>query len=86
MPEISRFFGIVIYMYFDDHLPPHFHARYADFEVVIDIEFLTVLAGDFPHRALGMVVEWASSKHHELTDNWERASSMEKLKKIEPLH
>ncbi len=57
MPEISRFFGIVIYMYFDDHLPPHFHARYSGFEAVVDIESLTVLAGSLSHRALGMVVE-----------------------------
>ena len=85
MPEISRFFGIVVYMCFDDYQPPHFHARYAESEAVIDIEFLTVLAGDLPHRALGMVVEWASSRQHELSENWQRASSLKKLKKIEPL-
>ncbi len=59
MPEISRFFGISIRMYFDDHIPPHFHAIYAGAEAQIGIEPLTVLRGRFPRRALGMALEWA---------------------------
>jgi hypothetical protein len=59
MPEISRFYGILVKMYFDDHLPPHFHAEYADYEAVVSIDMLAVIAGKLPARAMGMLVEWA---------------------------
>ena len=58
MPEVSRFFGISIRMYFDDHNPPHFHAIYAGDEIEIGISPLTVLHGKIPRRALGMAMEW----------------------------
>ena len=58
MPEISRFLGIVIAMFYDDHNPPHFHARYGSNKVEIDIRTLAVLAGHFPPKALGLVMEW----------------------------
>jgi hypothetical protein len=59
MPEISRFFGVSIKMFFGDHLPPHFHAEYAEFKGMIDIRALVMIQGNIPPRALGMVVEWA---------------------------
>ena len=57
MPEISRFFGIVIQMYYNDHAPPHFHARYGGHKALIAIETLAVLNGHLPPRTLGLVVE-----------------------------
>jgi hypothetical protein len=59
MPEISRFFGIVVKMYWNDHHPPHFHAYYAGDEVLIDIASVSVFAGQLSPRALGLVTEWA---------------------------
>lgn len=86
MPQISRFFGIIISMYFNDHNPPHFHARYGDDECLIEIEGLSVIQGNIPSRALGMVIEWAILHKEELIANWERSSNLEPLKKILPLH
>jgi phosphomannomutase len=85
MPEISRFFGIVIKMFFDDHSPPHFHAYYGDDEVLIDIRAISVFAGQFPPRALGLVVEWATLHQQELLDNWQRAKGQQPTVRIEPL-
>lgn len=65
MPEISRFYGIVIKMYFDDHSPPHFHAEYGEFEVLVNINTMAVIAGKLPHRALGLVMEWTSINQKE---------------------
>ena len=85
MPEISRFYGIVIKMFFDDHNPPHFHAFYGEYEVLININSFAVFAGNLPPRALGLVIEWATQHQDELLTNWERASGQESLSKIEPL-
>ena len=85
MPEISRFYGIVIRMFFDDHNPPHFHAIYGDYEVLIDINILAVFAGHIPPRALGLVIEWATLHQDELINDWHRAQGHEPLNKIEPL-
>jgi hypothetical protein len=85
MPEISRFFGIVIAMFYDDHNPPHFHARYGKDSVAVDIQSLRILEGYIPHRALGMVVEWASQHQDELLANWELAKKNTPPKKIVPL-
>ncbi|MCH7989383.1 MAG: DUF4160 domain-containing protein, partial [Planctomycetes bacterium] len=60
MPEISRFYGIVIKMYFDDHNPPHFHAEYGENEALININSLSVIAGKLPSRAMGLTAEWAN--------------------------
>jgi Domain of unknown function (DUF4160) len=60
VPEISRFYGIVIKMFFDDHLPPHFHAEYGDLELIVNINTLAIVQGKFPPRALGLVMEWAA--------------------------
>ncbi len=85
MPEISRFYGIVIKMFFDDHNPPHFHALYGEYEVLININSFAVFAGNLPPRALGLVIEWATQHQDELLNNWERAQGQESLSKIEPL-
>ena len=85
MPEISRFFGIRIYMFFEEHAPPHFHASYAEQSACIEIESLAVLAGNLPGRALGLVVEWGSVHRGELRADWERARQAESLLPIEPL-
>lgn len=73
MPEISRFYGIIIAMFWDDHNPPHFHARYGKYKVVIEIGSLRVLEGNLPPRALGLVIEWASQHKDKLMRNWEEA-------------
>jgi hypothetical protein len=85
VPEISRFFGIVITMYFNDHPPPHFHARYGGRKATIDIESLTVLFGDLPPRVRGLVTEWGVQHQSELRDNWQRVERNEAPHPIEPL-
>ena len=85
MPEICRFYGIVIKMYFDDHNPPHFHAEYAEHEALIDVKTLTVFSGQLPSRALNLVTEWASLHKKELLADWAKAKSLDPLEKIEPL-
>ncbi len=85
MPEISRFFGIIILMFYDEHAPPHFHARYGNDNVAIEITSFQVLAGKLPSRALGLVIEWASLHQEELMLNWEAVSSDRPPKKIPPL-
>lgn len=85
MPEISRFYGIVIKMYFADHAPPHFHAEYAEFEARIAIGSLTVLSGNLPPRAMGLVAEWTTLHQRELRELWELASQSQPLHRLEPL-
>ena len=85
MPELSRFYGIIIRMYFNDHSPPHFHAIYGGEEALIEIDTLGVFAGKLPPRALGLVTEWASLHQEELHQDWQRARALEPLEKIEPL-
>ena len=85
MPEISRFFGIVIAVYYNDHNPPHFHARYNGDKVIVEISSLKVLDGKLPSRALGLVIEWASLHQPELLQDWSLAKSNQPPFKIEPL-
>ena len=84
MPIICRFFGIVIYIYWRDHRPPHFHAKYGDDEVTVDIES-GLVKGKMTKRALDMVQEWRKLHIKELLDNWEKAENKQKLKRIQPL-
>ena len=84
MPEISRFLGIVIGMFFNEHGPPHFHAVYGEHKITVEIESGSV-RGAFPTRALRLVLEWASLHKQELMANWERARRREPLMRIEPL-
>lgn len=85
MPEICRFYGIIIAMFFDDHNPPHFHARYGKDNVAIEISSLRVLEGQFPPRALGLVIEWATQHQRELLKDWKLAKDNQPIKKIAPL-
>jgi len=85
VPEVSRFFGISIRMYYDDHHPPHFHAIYGGDEVEVGIDPITVLNGRLKRRALSMVLEWASDHQRELLDNWELLNRDEPPNRIEPL-
>jgi hypothetical protein len=88
VPRISAFYGIVIWMYHDEihhRGRPHFHATYAGDEASIDIESLSVIAGELPARATRLVFEWASIHRGELRANWERARRHEPLEQIEPL-
>ena len=70
MPVISRFYGIVIKMYPNDHTPPHFHAIYGEYVGVIDIETLDMLEGDLSHRTLKLVIEWAEKYQTQLMNMW----------------
>lgn len=85
VPEISRFFGIIIRMYFDDHNPPHFHAIYGKTEALVGINPILNLSGDLPFRAISMVVEWSALHQQELMDNWQRLHVSQPAQKIEPL-
>ncbi len=85
MPTISEFFGIVIRLYFNDHAPPHFHARYNEHEAVIEIESLGVLEGFLPRRALGLVLDWAELHRTELLADWELCRMHQQPVKIAPL-
>ena len=86
LPEISRFFGIIIRMYFDDHPPPHFHAVYGGHEAQIGINPIVVLEGKLPRRAKSMVIEWAALHQQELMENWNQLNSGKPWQKIEPLN
>ncbi|WP_162054821.1 DUF4160 domain-containing protein [Pontibacter pamirensis] len=85
MPEISRFYGIVIYMFYNDHNPPHFHVEYGEFKAVVSFDE-EIVKGNMPKRALKLVFEWMDLHNGELMKNWELARSGEPLNKIEPLN
>ncbi len=85
MPELCSFFGMIITMYFRDHAPPHFHVRYGEIKVIVDIETLTVLEGKLPPRARGLIIEWATLHQDELRENWKRAHEEQELLAIQPL-
>lgn len=86
MPTISEFFGILILMYYEDHAPPHFHARYGEFESLIRIDTLGILRGNLPPRAISLVMEWAAIHQQELLQDWELAERHLRLEKIAPLN
>jgi hypothetical protein len=88
MPEISRFYGIIIYMFYEDHAPPHFHVKYNENEAVISLEDFAVTQGKLPAKALGLVMEWATIHHDELLENWKTLCEIDNksFKKIEPLN
>jgi len=85
MLSISRFFGIVIFMYYDDHAPPHFHVRYGEYRAQMNIETLEILEGELPRRALSLVLEWAVLQRNELRLNWQKARDGLPMMEIEPL-
>lgn len=85
MPEISRFLGIVIAMYYQEHNPPHFHVRYNEYKAAISIKDLALLNGKLPPRVFGIVIEWATRHQQELMEDWELAVKLQALKPIKPL-
>lgn len=85
MPEISRFLGIVIAMYYKDHPPPHFHAKYGDQTGVFSIEDLRLIEGHLPRRVISFVLEWAFEHRDELMEDWQLAMAKKPLYKIPPL-
>lgn len=85
MPEISRFLGISIRLFRDDHPPPHFHAVYNEFTAQISIRHPAILQGRLPPRVLGYVTEWAVLHEEELLRCWESAQTDQPVAKIEPL-
>ena len=85
MPEVARFFGIIVSLNYNDHPPPHFHVRYAEQKATVVIESLTILEGQLSPRVLGLVVEWAALHRQELMDDWDLARQQQPLKRIAPL-
>ena len=85
MPEISRFLGIIIAMYYNDHAPPHFHAKYGEYEAKVNIESGEIIDGDLPNRAKKLILEWWSLHKEELAEDWALAQARSPLKKIAPL-
>ena len=85
MPEICRFLGIVISMYYTEHAPPHFHVKYGEYRGVFSINELTLIEGELPKRIISLVLEWAFEHREELLEDWKLAEKKEELKKIPPL-
>jgi len=85
MPEVSRFFGIVIAMYYKDHERPHFHAKYAGQTGVFSLPDLRLIEGSLSKRVISLVLEWAFDHRDELTQDWELARAKKPLMPISPL-
>ena len=85
MPELCRFYGIVIRMFPDDHGPPHFHASYSGEQITVDIDSLSVLSGRLPRRAERLVAEWAEMHQEELLEAWSRSQRRQPPGRIAPL-
>ena len=85
MPRLSYFYGIAIYLYYEDHPPPHIHARYGEHQVKVAIASGEVIDGVLPRRAARLVSEWVSEHVDELKDCWERATHGEEPGTIAPL-
>lgn len=84
MPIVSQFLGIVIAMFWNDHSPPHFHAKYGEYQITVNI-LTGVIEGKFPKRALRHVLEWYEIHKDELIENWELCRKSQELNQIEPL-
>ncbi len=85
MPIISTFFGIYIRMFWDDHAPPHFHAKYGEYDVLIDIQTLKTIRGSMSPKALSIILEWAGLHQEELMEDWKLCEMKQKPIPIEPL-
>ena len=85
MPEISRFLGIVVKMFWNEHNPPHFHAEYNEFKASIDINSLEISEGSLPTKQAKMVLGWSALHQEALLANWKLAENGETLFKIKPL-
>lgn len=86
MPSISAFFGIVIRMFYNDHLPPHFRAEYGEYEALYAIETLETIGGELPRRAHALALEWTVLHRAELIANWDRARGGVPLRDVQPLN
>jgi len=84
MPVVSKFLGIVIMMYFNEHNPPHFHAKYGEYKIIVYLEN-GIIEGKFPKRALKIVLEWYELHKDELLEDWELCASRQQPKPISPL-
>jgi hypothetical protein len=85
MPIISSFYGILIQMFWNDHPPPHFHVRYANYRARVSIEELKIISGDLPRTAERLVLEWAQLHRAELMENWTLCEGRMQPKRIDPL-
>ena len=85
MPIISQFYGIIIKMFYNDHAPPHFHAIYGEYELVVGISPITIIVGKAPNRVRSMILEWTALHQQELLDNWNRCRQAKAPLSIEPL-
>jgi hypothetical protein len=85
MPTISVFYGIVIQMFFADHAPPHFHAKYGEYKALIDIQQLKLMEERLPGRALSLVLDWAEQHQQELLEDWDLCQALKPPKQISPL-
>lgn len=81
IPEITRFYGIVIKVFFGDHPPPHFHALYSEYNALVSIELLEIIEGDLPSRAQKLVLEWATLYQQDLLQMW----NSQEFRKLPPL-
>ncbi len=85
MPIISKFYGIKIMMYWDEHFPPHFHAEYNEYKILVDIQNGVVIKGVFPGKQIKLVLAWCEIHKDELIKNWKNAKNHEEMNKINPL-
>ena len=85
MPEISRFLGISVLMYFNEHNPPHFHVRYNEYRAAVRINDLVIEEGYLPAKVANLVLEWAQLHQQELLDTWNNIKATGTYQKIEPL-
>jgi hypothetical protein len=85
VPTVSKFYGLTIRMFFNEHAPPHFHVEYAEYKAEIVIETLKSMGGNLPRRALVLVLEWAALHREELMADWDLCRSHEQPNQIEPL-
>lgn len=85
MPLICEFFGIKIYMYWDEHMPPHFHAEYGDLKAIISIQEAVTIKGSLPSKQLKLVLAWCEIHSVELMDNWDSAERHGEISKIDPI-
>lgn len=85
MPIISEFYGIKIYMYWNEHMPPHFHAEFDSKKIMVDINKGAVIKGVFPFKQLKLVLAWCEIHQEELIRNWESAKNYSEIMKIDPL-
>lgn len=85
MPTVSVFYGIIIKMFWDEHPPPHFHAKYGEFEAQVSIETLEIIKGRLPHGATVLVKEWGLEHRNELMEDWKLCEQLQTPKPITPL-